>query len=62
MAEGHAVHGMAKRLNQLSGQVVLSISPREYTAERFNRHVLAGAEAHGKNLLIHFSGLQALRT
>ncbi|PZU43585.1 MAG: formamidopyrimidine-DNA glycosylase [Arsenicicoccus sp.] len=55
MAEGHAVHGMAARVRQLVGQTGRSSGP---VTEVFDPAVVdgsavAGAEAHGKHLLVH---------
>lgn len=53
MAEGHAVHGMARRLRQLVGQPVRSRSPNgQLDADLFDERVVADAQAVGKHLLV----------
>lgn len=59
MAEGHAVHGMARRVNQLAGQRVRSISTPHFDASALDGQVLHSAEAHGKHLLVHFPSVSS---
>ncbi|MFN8098565.1 MAG: formamidopyrimidine-DNA glycosylase [Dermatophilaceae bacterium] len=58
MAEGHAVHGMAQRLSQLTGSEVRSrgyaTSPLDFDAAIADRAVVGQPEAHGKHLLVPF--------
>ncbi len=58
MAEGHAVHGMAQRLGQLTGRRVRSYGYSDDTvdfdAAIVDRAVVGEPEAHGKHLLVPF--------
>jgi len=58
VAEGHAVHGMAQRLSQLTGSPVRSCSyptaPLDFDASIADRAVVGQPEAHGKHLLVPF--------
>ena len=58
MAEGHAVHGRAGRLSQLTGRPVRSrgypTPPADFDADVVDGAVVGHPEAHGKHLLVPF--------
>ncbi|WP_342371850.1 Fpg/Nei family DNA glycosylase [Propioniciclava soli] len=58
MAEGHAVHGMAARVRRLVDQPGRSQGPvtEQFDPRALDGRAVAGAEAHGKHLLIHLHG------
>ena len=55
MAEGHAVHGMARRVRQLVGQPGRSSGEQTdaFDPAQVDGWVIRDAEAHGKHLLVH---------
>jgi formamidopyrimidine-DNA glycosylase len=57
MAEGHTIHALARRVRQLTGEVVRSSSPTGAfpDAAGLDGARLLGAEAFGKNLLVRLA-------
>lgn len=59
MPEGHSVHRLARQFNDVFGGAALAVSSPQgkFTAgaARLDGHVLERAEAHGKQMFLHFS-------
>lgn len=63
MAEGHAIHHLARRLEPLAGTTVRASSPSgaaDDLAAIFDRRTPLLAEAHGKHLFWPFEGAPTL--